>query len=152
MIFNSLDFGIGVVSVFNSFTFTFLPSFTGIPQLIGVGISLYQFDNKLTHFQAIWGLDASQDSNQLVIKKVNLPGLTAKSSNLATAVLLGIINNLIENFPVSISVPVEAYIFSRYVDSDYEYLEAVIKCKAKLTVVEPGEIQYLENPFDPDNF
>lgn len=145
------NFSIGITSIFNSFIGE--QSFSnGLTQIPGIAISIYPFIDRLTYFQAIWGINASQNITQLNLKKADLIGLTSKATNIPTALLLGVINRLLVNFPTITSVPVEAYIFSRYVDGDYEYVDIVIKCKAKLSVINGYEIQYFDNSFDPDNY
>ncbi|MBD2503132.1 hypothetical protein [Anabaena azotica] len=149
---NTPDFSVGIVFIFNNLAISSQVLVNGVPLIPGSVINIYPFLDRLTYFQAIWGSNASQNASELNIKKTELPDLTSKLTNSSTSLLLGVINRLLINFPTNASVPVEAYIFSRYLDGNHEYIDIVIKCKARLSVIDGYEIQYFNDSFDPDNF
>lgn len=147
------NFGVvsGVPFLFNGSLFRFQDINTGIPQILGIAINIYPFIDRLTYFQAIWGLNAYQNINDFVVKKSDLPNLTSKIINSPTALLIGTINNLLKNFPIPESVPLQASIFSNYPEGDYEYTDIVIRISKPLITIN-SEIQYPDNPFEPDLF
>lgn len=48
--------------------------------------------------ESLFGKDASQNIDSIIIKKNNLPGLTSSPSNTAESILVALILKIIENF------------------------------------------------------
>ncbi|NJM23520.1 MAG: hypothetical protein HC907_35270 [Richelia sp. SM1_7_0] len=105
--------------------------------------------NYHSNFQVFFGLNSTQTSSQLIIKKSDLPGLTASANNTAESLFVVLLINALSVYEYS-SAGISSRLWGFVVNQNKRVYTIVVELCNKLNITDDEFTNYTEtiNPMD----